>query len=636
MIKRFLLIACCITSLTLIGLSQTKSLSTTQQKEVQENLNQAKDLEASGDFNSAISLYTKTATTYWVNGSPNEAKSIFLKAITLSQSIGNNNALKLLYTDIAMIDVDQENYTEAISYFEKCLLINRKQNRKPEVASTLINIANTYKDSEQPKQALKPAEEANSIAREINDSKLLRNTYSLLSEIYDELGDSNKSAEYFSLYTAFSRKIQRDEIQKKEAEAKAIVNQAQSQLSDIKNQKELTEQELSAKKQALENVSDSLAKVEQITQEQQMKINLLNKEKALQDATIKNQRLVRNIFIVIILATLGIAGLIAHYYLQKKRSNEKLEKQNFEIAQQRDLIEAKSNELMTALQQIEKQNRNITSSINYAQRIQEALLPTYDMLVSTINDAFILFQPREIVSGDFYWFSGYDKTSSKDSKSNRHFIKLQPNDYSGSGFLITAVDCTGHGVPGAFMSMIGLNLLDTIVRSGITTPNLILNELHHEVRHLLKQENNDSRDGMDMALCHITNNGQTVEFAGAKNPILYISNGELMQIKGDPFPIGGLQKEDKREFNLHRIDIDSPTSFYIFSDGFVDQFGGPEGQKFSSKRFKNLLMEIHELPMIQQQEILETKLEEWRGSEFDPIDDVLVIGFKLSGKPINI
>lgn len=620
----------------ILVLSQTKTLSPTQQKELQDNLNLAKEFEVSGDFNSAIGLYTKSATTYWINGNQNEAKSIFLKAINLSQSIGNNNALKILYANIGMIDIDQENYTEAISYFEKCLAINRKQNRKPEIASTLLNIANAYNDAEQPKQALKPANEANSIAREINDPKLLRNTYSLLSEIYDALGDSNKSAEYFSLYTAFSRKIQRDEVQKKEAAANELVNQAQSQLTEIKNQKEITEQELDEKKQALESVSDSLTKVEQITQEQQLEINLLSKEKALQEATIKNQRLIRNIFIVIIVAIGGIAGLIAHYYFQKKRSNEKLEKQNFEIAKQRDLIEAKSNELIIAMDQIEKQNRNITSSINYAQRIQEALLPTYTMLVSNINDAFILFQPREIVSGDFYWFSGYNTSESIETKANRHFIQLPSTSKKESGFLIAAVDCTGHGVPGAFMSMIGLNLLDTIARSGITKPDLMLNELHKYVRYLLKQENNDSRDGMDMALCNITNNGQTIEFAGAKNPIIYITNGELFQIKGDHFPIGGLQKEEKREFTLHTININNPTSFYIFSDGFIDQFGGTDGQKFSSKKFKELLLQIHDQPMIQQQEIIETTLEEWRGTKYHPIDDVLVIGFKLSGKPIKI
>lgn len=635
MIRRILAVGI-FTFFCFLASSQTKNLPPALQKELQENLTLAKELESSGDFSSAISLYTKSATTYWVNGNPAEAKNIFLRAITLSQSIGNQNALKILYTNVGMLGIDQENYTEAIANFEKCLTINRQQNRKPEIASTLINIANAYKDSDQPKQAIKLAEEANGIAREINDAKLLRNTYSLLSELYDAIGDSNKSAEYFSLYTAFSRKIQRDEVLKKEAEAKQLVNQAQNQLSEIKNQQELTAQELLAKKQALKTVSDSLTKTEQLTQEQQIKIDLLNKEKALQEATIRNQRLARNIFILIIFTTLGIAGLIAYHYIQKKRSNEKLEKQNHEISQQKDLIEAKGKELMLALQHIEKQNRDITSSINYAQRIQEALLPTYTMLVSAINDAFILFQPREIVSGDFYWFTGYTGNNAKKNRATRHFIHLPETSAETGGFLITAVDCTGHGVPGAFMSMIGLNLLDTITRSGIVTPNMVLNEMHRNVRYLLKQENNDSRDGMDMALCHVTNNGQTLEYAGAKNPLYYIKNGELFHIKGDPVPIGGLQKEEKREFTLHTINIDVPTCFYIFSDGFIDQFGGANGQKFSSKKFKELLLKIHELPMIQQQEILETTLDEWKGKEYGAIDDVLVVGFRLSGNPINV
>ena len=190
MVKK-LLLTYFLVLLCLLVVPQTKSLSSAQQQEIQNNINQAKELEASGDFNSAISIYTKTATTYWVAGNATEAKTLFQKAINLSQSIGNNNALKILYTNIGMIDVDQENYSEAISYFEKCLAINRQQNRKPEIASTLINIANAYNDSEQPKQALKHAEEANTIAKEINDPKLLRNTYSLLSEICDALGDAN-------------------------------------------------------------------------------------------------------------------------------------------------------------------------------------------------------------------------------------------------------------------------------------------------------------------------------------------------------------------------------------------------------------------------------------------------------------
>jgi serine phosphatase RsbU (regulator of sigma subunit) len=598
-------------------------------KELQNSIQQAKELEDNGDLNGALSIYNKTATAFWVNGNLAEARDIFLNAASVAQRLGNQNALKVIYTNLGMIYVDLEQYGETITHFEKSLAINRSQNNKAETTATLINIANAYKELGRYPKALEYAELANSIALEINNAKLLRNTYSLLAEIHKALGNSDKSSEYFSLYTAFSRKIQREEQLKKEAEAQKIVDEAKGQLQVIKSEKELTEKELTEKQRVLETVKDSLDKVEQLTQEQKLQIDLLNKENALREEKIKNQILVRNIFIVIIAATLGMLGLITHYYLQKKRSNE-------ELAHQKAMVEAKSQELMEALQQIEKQNRDITSSINYAQRIQQALLPTYDQLVSHIPNAFIMFRPREIVSGDFYWFAAYGGQGVATSKQNRHMIALPNIPENHFGFLIAAVDCTGHGVPGAFMSMIGLNLLDVIVRSGLTQPNLILNELHKQVRYLLKQENNDSRDGMDMALIRIDGDGRTIEFAGAKNPVVYITNNECFTIKGDPVPIGGSQKEEKREFTLHTITIDSPTSFYLFSDGYIDQFGGPESLKFTSKRFREMLFDNHNLPMVAQQEKLETAIDEWMVTENNQIDDILVIGLHLTGKPFKI
>lgn len=607
--------------------AQTSTLNSS--KELQNNLQQAKQLESNGDLNGALTIYNKTATAYWVNGKLTEARDIFLNAASVAERLGNQNALKIIYTNLGMVNVDLERYNEAITYFEKGLAINRAQKNKAETTSTLINLANTYKELENYPKALENAEQANTIALEINDAKLLRNTYSLLAEIHEALGNSEKSSEYFSLYTAFSRKIQREEQLKKEAEAQKMVAEAKGQLDVIKTEKQLTEKELNEKQRILETVKDSLDKVEQLTQEQKLQIDLLNKENALREAKIKNQILVRNIFIVVIAATLGMLGLITHYYLQKKRSNE-------ELARQKAMVEAKSQELMQALQQIEKQNRDITSSINYAQRIQQALLPTYDQLVNYIPNAFIMFRPREIVSGDFYWFAAYGGQGIAASKQNRHMIALPNIPENEFGFLIAAVDCTGHGVPGAFMSMIGLNLLDVLVRSGLTQPNLILNELHKQVRYLLKQENNDSRDGMDMALLRIHGDGRTIDYAGAKNPLIYITHNDCQMIKGDTFPIGGLQKEEKREFTLHTITINSPTSLYLFSDGYIDQFGGAENQKFTSKRFREMLLNIHNQPMVVQQEQLETAFDQWIGTGNTQIDDVLVIGLQLTAKPFNL
>jgi serine phosphatase RsbU (regulator of sigma subunit) len=197
------------------------------------------------------------------------------------------------------------------------------------------------------------------------------------------------------------------------------------------------------------------------------------------------------------------------------------------------------------------------------------------------------------------------------------------------GFLISAVDCTGHGVPGAFMSMIGFNLLETITLNGVLQPNLILNELHQSIRYLLKQDNTDNRDGMDMAICAILDKGRKVQYAGAKNPLIMITDGELNYIKGDSFPIGGSQKEDNREFTLQTFLVDKPTSFYLFSDGYLDQFGGNPEKKFGTKSFKQLLLDINHLPMVEQKAILEERILSWMGPKPKQIDDIIVIGFKV-------
>jgi serine phosphatase RsbU (regulator of sigma subunit) len=193
--------------------------------------------------------------------------------------------------------------------------------------------------------------------------------------------------------------------------------------------------------------------------------------------------------------------------------------------------------------------------------------------------------------------------------------------------VISAVDCTGHGVPGAFMSMIGFNLLDEITSKGITRPNLILEELHRGVRFTLKQKETNNQDGMDLAMCVIDSKTKTLEFAGAKNPLIYIQDGEVKQIKGDTNGVGG--KSDDHTFTLHTVDVSTPTYCYIFSDGFIDQFGGENGRKFMISNFRNLLFDIHQKPMKEQREILDKTIKEWMGKKYNQIDDILVIGFKL-------
>ncbi|NVO08693.1 MAG: tetratricopeptide repeat protein [Bacteroidales bacterium] len=614
---------------------QQKHISETIQKEIDENLAKAKSMELSGDYNQAGYFYNNVATTYWANGIQKEAIANFLNVINMYEKIGNRNAIKNTYNNIGMAYTDLGDYPNALVYFEKCLVECRSINKKPEIVSSIINIANTHSLNGNYEKAIKTLTEATTIAQELNDAKLLKNVYSLLAEDYEKLGNTQKSSEYFALYSAITKKIQKEEIQKKEIEAKQIVDEAQSKVQIAESQKQQTQIALEENKEKLDETKKNLQKTEELSNIQKAQLDVISKERELQNAVIKNQKLVRNIFIAIIIGVLAFAFMVIYALNQKKKANILLEMQNKEILEQRDMIEQQGFDLIKAVVQIEKQNKDITSSINYAKQIQEALLPTEDRLHGILPDSFVLFKPRDVVSGDFYWFTGYSGKSVANEESHRHHIRLSNIPQNESGFIITAADCTGHGVPGAFMSMIGFNLLETISRSGVIKPDNILNELHRSIRYLLKQNHSDNRDGMDMSVCVIKDNGRRLEFAGAKNPLYYITDGKLIQIKGDPVPIGGLQKENQREFTMHSIEITSPTCFYIFSDGYADQFGGNNECKFSSRQFKNLLLEIHELPMSEQKEILNQKILDWMGEKSKQLDDIIVIGFKLGDKHIE-
>ncbi len=303
-------------------------------------------------------------------------------------------------------------------------------------------------------------------------------------------------------------------------------------------------------------------------------------------------------------------------------------------------LEAKVNErtaeVISQKEIIEKKNEDITSSINYAKRIQDASLPRMEKIKKMLPQSFLFFKPREIVSGDFYWCTQTEPKPIYDEVTEFDHQRQTVIGFEPAKTLVTAVDCTGHGVPGAFMSLIGNNLLNEIVISkGITSPEMILQELHKGVRNALQQAESDNKDGMDMALCVVDEKNKIVEFAGAKNQLIYIQNGQLHEVKADKMPIGGAQKEKERTFTKHTIPIHTPTTFYVFSDGLQDQFGGPEGRKFMIKHLKQVFLEIYTKPMEEQRNILAQALEDW--IHYHPqepqrqIDDVLVIGFQVGG-----
>lgn len=264
-------------------------------------------------------------------------------------------------------------------------------------------------------------------------------------------------------------------------------------------------------------------------------------------------------------------------------------------------------ELKDAYERIEKKNRAITASINYAKRIQEAALPKLDQLNTFFSESFVLFQPRDIVSGDFYWFV--------EQKGKIFFA---------------AVDCTGHGVPGAFMSMIGIDLLaQAVLLKGLSDPGEILDEMHTEVQLSLKQTDGINRDGMDMGLCVIDKEAGELLFSGAKNPLIVIKEGELEVVKADRQPIGGSAlRKGRHPYTTHRLKLEAAAQYYMFSDGYQDQFGGSKGKKLTNRVFRDTLLKYSSAPMQSQKEKHESFLVEWIGNG-QQIDDILLVGFKL-------
>ncbi|WP_338791641.1 two-component regulator propeller domain-containing protein [Bernardetia sp. MNP-M8] len=272
------------------------------------------------------------------------------------------------------------------------------------------------------------------------------------------------------------------------------------------------------------------------------------------------------------------------------------------------LVNAKSYEQITEQSKaISIQNENIKSSINYASRIQRAMLPPIEEIKNTFDSAFVLWLPRNVVSGDFYWFA---KTENK--------------------ICIAAIDCTGHGVPGAFMSMIGNDMLNNIIlEKKILNPSLVLSTLHQQVSTALRQSETQNRDGMDMSLCIYDTKTKELAFAGAKSPLYYVQDEELKDIAGSKFPIAGKWGVEKeRVYKNHILKIEKETTIFLCTDGYQDQFGGDKGKKLMKKKMKSLFVEIAKLDDTKQKEKLENYFLDWKKDE-EQVDDVLVMGFKI-------
>ncbi|MFC2138657.1 response regulator, partial [Bacteroidota bacterium] len=508
-----------------------------------------------------------------------------------------------LYNYIGLIFTDKEEYDSAIFYIQKSLELNRKYNDQNEILDNLINISIAYQGKEQYEESNETIHEALDIAQELNDIKKLKSCYSILAENYEKLGMVDKSYEYFNMAASFAKHLQEQAIRSYEYKTR------------------LAEAEISEKEKQLLTKSEDLKEANKKNQQIALQVELLSKEKELKELALKEEearsrelearekaRKITNYYFGGGLIISIIFFIILYWQLkEKKKSNTLLGIRNDEIKHQKEEIEAQRDIA-------NHQKQKITSSIRYAKQIQSAILPPDNFIKKILPENFILYKPKDIVSGDFYWITEKEGV-----------------------IIIAAADCTGHGVPGAFMSMLGIAFLNEIVNKiGINKhirafkASEVLNQLRDQVIQSLHQDYDMDhlKDGMDISLCILDIEHRHLQYAGAHNPVYIIRNSELIQLTADKMPIG-IYKSLNESFKNHEIDIEIGDYLYLFSDGYYDQFGGEENKKYMIKSFKELLLEIHQKPMQEQLSVLENTIEDYKG-ENDQMDDMLIIGIKIT------
>ena len=531
----------------------------------------------------------------------------YKKALKIYSKLGDIRRIALIYNNIGIVYQKEEKYKEAEKYYLQSKHIRDSIKDEKELLSTLINLGSLYNDLKQYQRALVNFNQAVRMATKQNDKNALAVSTLNMAHAYEKTGNFSEAIRLYRNSLAIASEIEAKEFMKENylglSSSYEKQNDYKTALHYFKFYFNMHDTLLNESNQKA--IAEMQTKYD--TDKKEQAINLLNKEKELQDIRIKRDTLVKFAMAFGILLVLIFSGFVLKQLQVIKKKNIELAHKNDEIQQQKEEIETQRDEIMNQRDLLSKQKQEITDSIFYARRIQRAVLPAQELLSERIPDNFILFKPRDIVSGDFYWFTN-----------------------KGSKTIIVDADCTGHGVPGAFMSMLGVSFLNEIMSNeNIVLASEILEKLRVYVKSTLDQKGkkDEAKDGMDISVCLIDWDTNKLQFAGAYNPLLRFRNGELLEIKADKMPIGIHMKEDL-PFTNHELDLEKGDTFYLFSDGYVSQFGGESGRKFMSKAFKILLEEINQKPMEEQGIILDKALVDWQG-EYEQVDDISVIGFRI-------
>ena len=502
-------------------------------------------------------------------GRKEEALDYYHKSLDITEKQGDRLQVSIALNNIGNVNFDWQKFNEAIEYYEKSIRIKEDIDYKTGLALSLHNIGNAYKALKNYPLALNFYQKSNDLASQINYQEVMARNYRAFSEIYSITNDYKNAFEYQKLFTDSKHSIRDERTQIPEGLKRERATADKKMIASL--QRQIQRQKLLSELEANQRLKE---------------IEIKNLELENQKAKIKRMGTLIVSAILLIVVVAGFLFVVFKQFLQKKKAN-------IELTEKNNLISF--------------QKQQITDSIRYASKIQKAVLPPREIVTKILPQHFILNKPRDIVSGDYYW-----------------------STQRGSESIIAVADCTGHGVPGAFMSMLGIAFLNEIVnKSSKTNSHEILDQLRSHVMKSLHQtgKENESKDGMDIALCIINMQKKELQFSGAHNPLYLIRNKELTEIKADKMPIG-ISLRYNQPFKCHNLMLQKDDLLYIFSDGYYDQFGGPNKKKFSMRRFRELLLEIHQESMEQQHHLLDQHFLEWKGS-FDQLDDILVMGIKV-------
>ncbi len=536
--------------------------------------------EALNDTKGLASVYFNIALIHVDRKEKSPALEVLSKSFDLYTQLGNSQALASVCNTIGIVYVDDENYVEGRSWYYKSLEMREKINDSAGIAECYTNIGNIFVLEKKYDSAFvwyRKTLEYMHVSDEVHQFNYLCN-YAVAAAA---LGKTDSASWAISLARVMTFKENRPDMQISLYGALSEFHEKSGQLDSALFYIRM-----------YHALQDSLYRDESLKTlgEMETKYETTKKQKAIDDLTATQKQ--KDLQILAALIGIGLLIILGAFVIygsvQRKKTNQLLAIQNAEIS---------------------VKNKDITDSINYARRIQQSVLSDEAILFSNVAEAFLLYKPRDIVSGDFYWFRK-----------------------EGSRLYVACADCTGHGVPGALVSVVGVNILTQILEANkkISTGEL-LNQLH---RMLIQALNKDaharaSNDGMDIAVLCFDSATNMIEFSGAGRSLYRFTSSTLTQIKGDRYSIGGAKDfDDETSFSTHQFPLVKGDSFYMFTDGYADQFGGPLNKKFMSKQFFDLIAANAKNNLSSQQVTLEKSFENWKGN-YEQVDDVLVIGIKI-------